>query len=162
MAAPVLAAPFKYSALGKDVIIMPAVADSGLVPTRSEINAGTNIKLHLDKTSGLSGFTLTPNSTTMSNLGDGIGYPVSDGSDYGTASFMCHQDKRGATYDVRSVFTEGADLFAMICDTTDTAGLSADVFAITVRPIDKSRAGGSMLTVPVDVNSSARDVTIPV
>jgi hypothetical protein len=161
MAASVLASPFKYSAIKKDVIIMPAVADSGLVPTRAEINAGTNIKYHLDKDSGLSGFTVTPNSVTATDLGSGVGYPLDDGSTYGTASFMCHQDQRGKTYDVRSVFTEGTTYYALICDTLDTAGLAGDTFAVTVRLIDKSRAGVSMLTVSVDINLAARSITIP-
>lgn len=161
MPATVLDAPFKYSAIKKDVIIIPSVADSGLVPTRTEINAGTNIKLHLDKDSGLSGFTITPNSVTATDLGSGVGYPLDDGSTYGTASFMCHQDKRGATYDVRSVFTEDVTVYAMICDTLDTAGLAADMFAVTVRLIDKSRSGVSMLTVSVDINLAVRSVTIP-
>jgi hypothetical protein len=140
MAASVLASPFKYSAIKKDVIIMPAVADSGLVPTRAEINAGTNIKYHLDKDSGLSGFTVTPNSVTATDLGSGVGYPLDDGSTYGTASFMCHQDQRGKTYDVRSVFTEGTTYYALICDTLDTAGLAADTFA-DHRPADRQVPG---------------------
>lgn len=159
--APVLASPFKFSAIGKDVIVMPAIADSGLVPTRTEIDAGTNIKLHLDKDSGLTGFTITPNTITMTDLGSGVGYPLDDGSTYGTASLTCHQAKTGSSDDVRSVFTEGDTIYLMICDTTDTAGLEADTFALTVRLIDKSRAGGSMLMVQVDIGLAARGITIP-
>lgn len=160
MAATVLASPFKFSAIGKDVYIGPLPADI-TSPIRSELNAMTNIHFHLDKDNGLTGFELTPNTVTATDLGSGIGYPLNDGDAYGTASLQCHMDKRGPDHDVRSVITEGDSLAVVIFDTLDTAALKMDVFAVTVRPISKGRAGVQMLTIPVDINDAARDVTVP-
>lgn len=160
MTATVLPAPFKFSAIGKDVVVCAPVADITSV-TRSEINAGTNINLHLDKDSGLTGFELSPQSVTMTDLGSGIGYPVSDGSSYGTGSINAHMAKTGPDDDVRSVFTEGDDYTLIIFDSKDTAGLAMDVFSVTCRPISKNRAGGQMLMVPVDIGNSDRDQTVP-
>ena len=160
MAAPVLASPFKYSAIGKDVVVCTSIANISS-PTRAEINAGTNIKLHLDKDTGLTGFELTHNTVTATSLGDGIGYPLNDGNAYGAASFACHQSKTGSTTDVRSVFTEGATQYVIIFDSVDTAGLKMDVFQFTVNPITKTRSSTQLLTVPVDLGASARDVTVP-
>ena len=160
MPATVLAAPFKYSAIGKDVYVCPTIAML-TAPLRSELNAGTNIKLHLDKDTGLAGFELTHNTVTATSLGDGIGYVLNDGNAYGTATLTCHQSKTGAASDVRSLLTEGATTYIVIFDTADTAGLRMDVFAVTVNPITKVRAGVAMLTIPVDIGNSARDVTVP-
>lgn len=160
MPATVLAAPFKYSAIGKDVYVVDTIADI-TAPTRAELDAGTNINLHLDKDNGLQGFELTHNTVTGTSLGDGIGYSLSDGDSYGTASLTCHQDKTGAAADVRSVLTEGDSTHIVIFDSKDTSGLNCDVFSVTVRPITKARSGVQMLTVPVDINASARDVVVP-
>lgn len=160
MSASVLAAPFKFSAIGKDVVVCSSVSNIAS-PTRAEINAGTNIKLHLDKDNGLSGFELSHNTVTATSLGDGIGYPLNDGNAYGTATLTAHQSKTGSTTDVRSVFTEGSTAYILIFDTVDTAGLKMDVFQVTVNPITKARAGVQMLTIPVDIGNSARDVTVP-
>jgi hypothetical protein len=160
MSASVLAAPFKYSGIGKDVVVCTSVANIAS-PTRAEINAGTNINKHLDKDSGLTGFELTHNTVTATSLGDGIGYPLNDGNAYGTATIVAHQSKTGAAADVRSVFTEGATVYILIFDTIDTPALKMDVFQVTVNPITKARAGVQMLTVPVDIGNSARDVTVP-
>jgi hypothetical protein len=160
MAASLLASPFKFSAINRDVYVLPSCANISS-PTRAELNAGTNIRLHLDKDAGLAGFELTHNTITMTSMGDGIGYAVSDGNAYGSPSITAHQSKGGPTGDVRSVFVEGSTQYVVIFDTTDTAGLKMDVFAVTVNPITKSRTGGSMLMVPFDIGSSARDVTVP-
>lgn len=160
MAASVLAAPFKSSAIGKDVYVGPLPVDLS-APTRSELNAMTNINLHLDKDNALAGFELTPATVTATDLGTGIGYPLSDGDAYGTGTIGAFLDPRGPSHDVRSVISEGDQLALVIFDTKDTAALNMDVFAITVRPISKSRNGVQMLSIPVDINNSERDVTVP-
>jgi hypothetical protein len=160
MPATVLAAPFKASAIGTDVYV-GALPVNLASPTRTELNAMTNINLHLDKDNGLSGFELTPNTVMATDLGTGIGYPQSDGDTYGTGTIGAFLDPRGASHDLRSVMSEGDALALVIFDKTDTAGSKMDVFAITVRAISKSRAGVKMLSIPTDINNSERDVTVP-
>lgn len=160
MPATVLASPFRYSAIKKDVYLVPTIAVI-TAPTRSELNAGTNIKFHLDKDNGLQGFELQPQSVVATDLGSGIGYNLNDGDTYPQATISAFMNKPGSSGDLRSVISEGDATFIVIFDTLDTAGLKMDVFAVNVRPISKTRAGVEMLSIPMDISNSARDVTVP-
>lgn len=141
------------------VYFLPAIASSSLVPTRTEMTAGTDLTTEIADLAGWkleAGEISTPGMTTFD--GNIPGKLKADG-----CSLTFYADKTGV--DVRATLPRGTSGFIMFCDGGDVAGYKADVFPVRVRSNGKMRSAGEdakRIEVPFSVTRTpAENVTIP-
>ena len=128
------------------VYYLPTIAAGTYIPTRTEINGGTNLTGEIVDWSGFSSktnFIDTPKLTTrfQPKLAD---TEVADDS-----SLTFAGDKAGV--DVRTVLSRDDTGFIMICDGGDVAANKADVYPVEVASVTPVRAiSGTEFRVRVD------------
>jgi hypothetical protein len=151
---PTIVASTRFMDIGvTKVYYLPAIAASTLVPTRAEMNGGTNLTGEI---SDWAGWVLDSefldvqpmNSPYKSTIPGSLSSPAS--------SLTFYTSKTGG--DVRTVFSRGVTGFIMILDGGDVSGNRAEVYPVTVASVSVVRgivgtSGGSTGT---DVASQVR------
>jgi hypothetical protein len=128
MPATVLTLPVKYFEPGlTKVNWLTAIASATYVPTRAEINAGSDFSAHVKESSG---WDLKSNLIETPNLANRYNGKIGGRSESSDSGFMCYQSKNGT--DVRTILTLDATGFIVWMDGGDVAGQKMDIFPVQV------------------------------
>lgn len=142
------------------VYFLPAIASADAIPTRAEINAGTDLTAEI---AGLSGFSVTSNTIDTPDLASRFTRQIPGRTTTEKSSITFWASKDGD--DVRKVLVRGAKGYVMFCDGGDVPGQPADVFPVEVLSQGKQRGVGDtgfQITVDFSVpRIPAENVAIP-
>lgn len=140
------------------VVWVPTVASGSLVPTRSEINAGTDVSIDV---SGVSGWTITSGQIATPDLGRRFtsSIPGRTTADDSSITFYASEDGE----DIRQVIARDDDGYIVIMDGGDTAGHPMDVFKVTVASLGKVRdlEDAPRITVTFTIRAYAENLAVP-
>jgi hypothetical protein len=151
----------RFFHVGETVVYyLPAIAAANLVPTRAEIDAGTDLS---DEIADISGWMLQGAEIETPDLGSKFNKKIPGRTSVDDSSLTFYADQRGV--DVRSVLPRGTNGFIVFADGGDVTGALADVFPIRVRSVGKVRSVGDeagRLTTSFSVTKQpAEDVALP-
>lgn len=137
---------------------VPTIADKS-APTRSELNAGTDLSPEVQ---GISGWEVTGNTEDTPALGSVfIGkVPSTTTADASTITFYADS----TSVDVRGLLERGSTGFVVWLDEGDVAGYLMDVFPVRVNSAPKKRDVGAVGMIDVNfavTREPAENVTIP-
>lgn len=151
---------------------VPSIAASTLVPTRAEMNAGTNVSgelnLFTSATGGgggsSGGWTVTPERIDTQNITQTFKTEIAGSLSVTDPSLTFFASKTGS--DIRSLLPVGTPGFVMFCDGGDTAGNQAQVFPVSVAAVSVVRVDGGRDATKITVNfvltgSPNLTVTVP-
>jgi len=173
MPPPTLVASSRYTdqAVTK-VYWVPSIAASTLVPTRAEMNAGTNLSgelnLFTSATGGggssSGGWTIAPERIDTQNITQTFKTEIAGSLSVTDPSLTFFASKTGA--DIRTLLPAGTAGFVMFCDGGDTAGNVAQVFPVSVAAVSVVRVEGGRDATKVTINFvvtgvPALSVTVP-
>jgi hypothetical protein len=159
MPATPLVASERLSALGGlEIVYIPTIAAANRVPTRAEINAGTDLT---GEVAEWEGFTTTSETIDTPDLTSWVGKlpgrTVAEDS-----SLSMYADRAGD--DVRTILDRGTTGFLAWMDDGDTPGSLMDIYPIQVNTLAKVRAMDNATLLRVDVSmveEPAENITIP-
>lgn len=114
---------------------LPVISATNLTPTRSEMNAGTNLSPELFDWSG---WTVTGTMIPTPDLSTAFESSIIGKTTAAASSITFYMDRAGV--DVRGLLPRGTTGYIMFCDGGDVAGNKADVYPITVTSDGKERA----------------------
>lgn len=152
----------RYTSLGvTKVYILPTIAATNLVPTRAEMNAGTDISRELNDWAGWS---VTGNDIATPDLETTFEGNIPGKTTAEQSSFTCYMSKNGV--DIRTLLPRGTSAFALFCDGGDVPGNKAQVFPFKVRSNTPMRSltgdAADKLQVQCTITREpAENVTIP-
>jgi hypothetical protein len=151
----------RFFHVGETVVYyLPSIAAANKVPTRAEIDAGTDLS---DEIADLSGWTLQGGEIDTPDLGSKFTGKIPGRISVDDSSFTFYADNRGV--DVRSVLPRGTSGFILICDGGDVAGALADVYPVRVRSNGKVRSVGDeagRITIPFSITKEpTENVALP-
>lgn len=106
---------------------VPTIAASNLVPTRAEMNAGTDLS---NEIADLDGWTVEADQIETPDLGSLFNAKISGRTSVEDSSLTFHADRGGD--DVRTLLPRGTNGYIMWCDGGDIVGNVAAVFPVTV------------------------------
>jgi hypothetical protein len=159
MPAPAITSSIRYARFGVTrCVFAPAVANI-LVPTRGEINAGTDLSGEVESINGFqvgSNFIETPDLLNVFT-GKVIGRTSSDDS-----SITMYASSNSV--DVRAVLSRGTTGFILWFDEGDTPGRKYDVYPITVGSIPKDRdleAAARLIVNVAITRTPTENITVP-
>lgn len=151
---------------------VPSIAASTLVPTRAEMNAGTNISgelnLFTSATGGgggsSGGWTVTPERISTQNITQTFKTEIAGSLSVTDPSLTFFASKTGS--DIRSLLPVGTSGFVMFVDGGDIAGNLAQVFPVSVAAVSVVRVDGGRDATKITVNfvltgSPNLTVTVP-
>lgn len=151
----------QFSALdGLTVLFLPVVAATTLIPTRAEINAGTDLSTELADPP--EGFTLTSEKIDTPKLAKRFTGSIPGRITAEDSSMMLYTDRGGD--DVRDVLPRDTKGFIVLMDSGDVPGDLMDVWPVQVNALTKVRAGDAATMHRVTFNITelpAEDVVIP-
>lgn len=144
------------------IINIPAVASTSFIPTKTEIEAGTDITAHVTAWTGwevTNSFIEAPDAASL------VASKLPGRSQLADSSLDCWMDRAG-TNDVRSVFTEMTPTFIGMFWVGYATGRKYDLFPATVSTITKvgdvGAQNATMLRVGFALTDPpARDLTVP-
>lgn len=157
-ATPITASDRYYRQGVSKVVWCPTIA-SIAGPTRSEINAGTDLS---DEVSAASGWEVTGNTEDAPALGSVFIGKVSSTTTAGDSSLTMYADSTST--DVRTLLTRGASGFIVWMWEGDVAAYSMDVFPVKVTSTPKQSDVSSVAQIMVNfavTREPAENVTIP-
>lgn len=138
---------------------VPSIAASTLVPTRAEMNAGTNVSgelnLFTSATGGggggsSGGWTVTPERIDTQNITQAFKTEIAGSLSVTDPSLTFFASKTGS--DVRSLLPVGTNGFVMFCDGGDTAGNLGQVFPVSVAAVSVVRVDGGRDATKITIN----------
>lgn len=139
---------------------LPAIASASLVPTRPEMDAGTNLSREI---SDISGWTVASNVVDAPDLATTFTGQIPGRTSAPSSSISFYASS--TTVDVRALLPRGTTGYIMWLDGGDVAGRKADVFPIRVTSNGKPRGTGeesAKIVVECAVATQpAENVTIP-
>lgn len=161
MPATPLATSTRFMQAGVTVVYyLPAVAAATKIPTRAEIDAGTNLTAEI---ADLSGWMVEGNDIDTPDMASEFTAKIPGRTAAADSSLTFYGDQTGL--DVRDLLPRGTEGFVMFCDGGDVVGQPADVFPIRVKAAPKQRSVGEeahRIVVQCSVTSEpAEDVAIP-
>lgn len=139
---------------------LPAIAAATMIPTRAEIDAGTDLT---DEIADLSGWAVSSGMINTPDLGHRFISQIGGRTsvEASTITFYASQDGN----DVREVLPRGTTGFIVFADQGDAVGLPADVFPVQVTSLGKVRSTGDQafqLTVSFAIRKPpAEDIALP-
>lgn len=138
MAAPAIAASTRYTSRGTTRFLwLPAVADTTTGPTRSEINAGTDLTTQIADRNGWSvSSTMIETPDAATRYTSTIPGPISAED----SSFTFYMDREGV--DARALMPRDEEGYVFVMDGGDVVGNKADLFPVTVVSHSKNREVG--------------------
>jgi hypothetical protein len=140
------------------VLWLPTVATLA-APTRSEINAGTDLSPEI---SAVSGWEVSGNTEDTPALGSAFIGKVPSTTTAGDSSLTFYADS--TSVDVRSLLVRNANGFILWADEGDVAGYLCDVFPTRVTGAPKQRDISSVGTIMINfatLREPAENVVIP-
>ena len=161
MAATPIAAPVEYINAGvTKVYYLPACANV-LSPTRSELNAGTDLTRAVAESNG---WQVESDNVESPNMDSIFTATISGRTKVADSSLTLYCDVTGA--DVRALLPRGTNGFVVWLDGGDVPTRKADVFPVRVSSLGKVREakGDTPATIVVSfavTATPAEDVTIP-
>jgi hypothetical protein len=161
MAAPEITASVRYFDPGiTKCIFLPAIAAANLVPTRTEINAGTDLSPEIAE---VNGFTVTSGVINTPNMGSRFTGTIPGRTNAEDSSITFYADQAGN--DVRTILPRDATGYILWADGGDVAGNKGQVYPIRVQSLGQLRSVGDeshRLQVQFSITSEPNeDVTIP-
>lgn len=114
---------------------LPAVADDGLVPTRVEMDAGTDLSREI---ADLDGWLVEGEDIETPDLGSLFTSKIPGRTSVEDSSLTFHADKSGD--DVRTLLPRGTEGFIMWCDGGDVEDNIAGVYPVRVRSVGVQRS----------------------
>jgi hypothetical protein len=151
---------------------LPSIAATTLVPTRAEINAGTDLTSELNSYvsataggSSTAGWTFTVARINTQPINQAFQTEIAGSLSVADPSLTLYASKNGT--DIRALLPAGTPGFVMFCDGGDTAGNKAQVFPVSVAAVSIIRADVSNKTATkitisfVITGAPAQSVTIP-
>lgn len=140
------------------VLVIPTIAATTLVPTRAEMNAGTNVS---NDVAGWSGWGVTSANIATPDLGRRFTSSIPGRITVDDSSITFYADITGA--DIRTALLRDQNTNIAILDGGDIAGSKMDVFKVTVSAVGKVRdiEDAPRLTVSFTIRAFAENVTIP-
>jgi hypothetical protein len=140
------------------VVFAPAVANI-LVPTRAEINAGTDLS---GEVSEISGFQVTSNFVDTPDLLSSFTSKLAGRTSSDDSSITMYASSNST--DVRALLSRGTSGFLMWFDEGDTPGRKYDVYPITVGSVAKDRSLEDPARLVVNVaitRTPTENITVP-
>ncbi len=143
----------------RKVYALPAVAAATLIPTRAEINAGTDLTPQI---SSMGGFAESANFVETPDLVSQFNGKIVDGVSAEDPTVGFYGSKDGA--DASDFFDRGQTWFIVVCNYGDAAGRPADVFPTEVGsvapPLEMSGAFNINVAFSI-TDEPARRVALP-
>lgn len=140
------------------VLILPTIASAALVPTRAEINAGTDVS---GDVATWAGWTVSGNQLPTPDLGKRFtsSIPGRITADESSITFYASLDGN----DIREVQARDQDCFVSILDGGDVPTNPMDVFKVTVNSVGKLRdlEDAPRITVSYTIRSFAENLAVP-
>lgn len=159
MPATPLNAAERFSALnGLEIVFIPVIAAADLVPTRVEINAGTDLSTEVMEWEG---FTTTSETIETPDLTRFVG-KIAGRVSAEDSSLQIYADRGGD--DVRDVMPRDTLGYLAFMDSGDVPAEKMDVYPIQVLSCEKVRSMDNATMLRVDVSMTRipqYDVTIP-
>ena len=140
------------------VVFCPTLATYGS-PTRSEINAGTDLSPEIQASSG---WEVTSNTEAARALGSIFTGEVPSDTTAASSSLTFYSDR--TSVDVRGLLTRGTTGYIIWMDEGDVANQLCDVFPVQVSAAPKQRDVGALATIMINftvTREPAENVTIP-
>ena len=172
---PALTASTRYTDQATSrVYWLPSIAATTLVPTRSEINAGTDLTGELNSFSSATGgggggstsgaWTFTVERINTQNLTQAFRTEIAGSLSVSDPSLTLYASKNGN--DVRALLPAGTAGFVMFADGGDVAGNKAQVFPVSVAAVSVVRADVGQAATKITINfvvtaSPNQSVTVP-
>jgi len=153
MPATPLVASERISALGGlEIVYVPTIAASNGVPTRTEINAGTDLT---GEVAEWAGFTTTATTIDTPDLTSFVG-KLPGRTEAEDSSISLYADRAGD--DARDLLARGTTGFIIFMDDGDTPGSLMDIYPIQVNTLAKERSMDNATLIRADVSM----VSVPV
>jgi hypothetical protein len=161
MAAPEITASVRYfDPETTKCVYLPTIAATNLVPTRAEINAGTDLSPEIAE---VSGFTVTSEEINTPDMGSRFTSKIPGRTSAEDSSITFYADESGN--DVRTVLPRDTTGYILWADGGDVAGNKGQVFPIRVRSVGQLRSVGDeahRVQTQFSITSEPNeDVTIP-
>jgi len=138
MPATPIAAVDRFFHRGKTKVYwLTTIAATTFIPTRAELNAGTDLS---NEVADWSGWTITSGEIPTPALGTVFTSKIGGALDIEDSSITLYADKEGA--DARSLMPRDTNGFIVIMDGGDVAANKADSFKVRVRSVGKGRSLG--------------------
>jgi hypothetical protein len=134
MAAPNISASTRYINKGVTRFIWVDTISDTSAPTRSEINAGTDLSSQIQE---IDGWMVESESVETPDLGSTFTGSIPGSTSAEDSSVTMYADLGGT--DVRDVISRGDNGYMIIMDGGDTAGRTMDVFPARVGSLGKNR-----------------------
>jgi hypothetical protein len=159
MPAPAITPAVRYARFGVTrVVYAPAIVNI-LVPTRAEINAGTDLSGDVES---INGFNVTSNFLDAPDLLSVFTAKVAGRTTADDSSITMYQSSNST--DVRSLLSRGTTGFILWFDEGDTPGRKYDVYPITVGSVPKDRDLEAVARLVVNVaitRTPTENITVP-
>jgi len=151
----------RYFAVGvTEVVYIPTIAATTLIPTRAEITAGTVLT---NEIADISGWTKQAGSIPVADLGTRFTGNLPGRITVDSSSLTFYADKEGT--DVRATLPQDTEGYIAFMDGGDVAASKMDVYPIRVSSLGKVRSTSdqaAQITVAFAITSEpATDVAIP-
>jgi hypothetical protein len=150
MPATPLVASERISALGGlEIVFVPTIAASTNIPTRAEIDAGTDLT---GEVADWSGFTTTSTTIDTPDLTSFVG-KLPGRTEAEDSSISLYADRVGD--DARDLLARGTTGFILFMDDGDTAASLMDIYPIQVNTLAKERSMDNATLIRADVSMVA-------
>ncbi|MCU1617197.1 MAG: hypothetical protein JWO98_4737 [Frankiales bacterium] len=142
------------------VLFLPAIVATTLIPTTTEVTAGTDLTKEIDD---LAGFTVTTAYIETKDASTVVRPQLTGAVSYANSSLTFNGSKNGT--DIRTILTRGQSGFIIIGDSGVASGKKADVFPVTVGAVAKLRSfDNANFKIRVDFGITAvpaEEITMP-
>ncbi|GAA0347895.1 hypothetical protein NE235_10715 [Actinoallomurus spadix] len=159
MAATPITRTDRFFAKRRSRIVFCATLANKNSPTRSEINAGTDLTGEISQ---VNGFNTTSNLLDAPDYGSPFTSKTPGAIEAADSSFQCYQDK--TTHDIRELLPRDTTGFVIIMWGGDVPGQLCDVFPVTVSSTPKSLPDNAAADITINfaiTSEPAEDVVIP-
>jgi len=128
MATPTITAATRFTDQSNTKIYyIPTIAATNLTPTRTEMNAGTDLSPQIND---IKGWTVTSNLIETPDLGTSFVSKIAGSTVSADSALTFYTSKNGT--DVRSVLPRGTTGYIAMLDGGDTPGNKMEVYPVTV------------------------------
>ena len=128
MAPPNLTTSTRFTDNATTVIyFVPTIAATNLVPTRAELNAGTNLSVEIND---LNGWMVQSDLIDVQSLSEAFQSKIAGTLSSPDSSLTFYTSKNGS--DVRSLLPRGTTGYVVFCDGGDIGGNKAEVYPVEV------------------------------
>jgi len=140
------------------ILVCPAVASLTVGPTRTELNAGTDIS---EEVAGVNGWMITSESMATPDLGVRFVKQVTGRLTAADSSITTWSDKAG--HDIRELLDIDQETFVVFLDGGDVTASPMDVYKVTVASLGKVREveGAGRIETRFTIRNFAENLAVP-